>query len=351
MNTLKKLTGLLLVSVFILSAATSTAGEVERTLAQKKFDVADNALLEIKHKFGNVKCTNWNENSISVKVTATVKASSTEKANKLFDRIKIKLEGNQNGVLVESDFSEKTFNTKNYEVSIDIEVMMPENIRLELDHKFGNAYIEVVSSQTSIDCEYGSIEIKALKGEVNDIEIDFGEARINYLNQGDVEISYSSLTIDEADDLSIETSYGNVSIDKIQKLDIENEGGNVELGEVGIIELSSKFSDFKIGLLHEFMSAETEYGSLRVKNISANFSEITIDNSFGSVEMNFDSQASFAIEATMELCNLNYPKEKSQFSMQIVDSTDKYYKGTIGSGSGKSHVSIESSYGNVDIDM
>jgi len=337
--------------LLLLASTIANADEVERTLAQKKFDVADNALLEIDHQFGKVKCTNWDENAISVTVTATVKASNTEKANKLIDRINIKLEGNRNGVSVESDFSERIFDDNKNQVSIDIEIMMPEKVRLTLNHKFGNAYIETVSGETEIDCEYGSLEIKALKNEVNNLDIGFGEAKINYINKGDLEVSYSTMTIDEAENLNIESSYSNCSIDKIKTLDIENEGGNVDLGEVETIDLSSKFSEFKIGKLFYKMVADTEYGSLKVKNIAGDFGSIEVENSFGSVNLNFDSNASFAIEANMEFCNLNYPKDKTEFSKQIIDSSEKYYKGTIGGASGKASVNVESSFGNVDINL
>lgn len=339
-----------LIYLFFISS-TAFADEVERTLAKEKFDVKDNALLEINHKFGKITCKNWDENAISVKVSATVKSSNNEKANKLLDKISVRIEGSQNGVSVESDFNEKIFNGRRDEVSVDIEIMMPENIRLELDHQFGSAYVEVVSGSSSIDCEYGSIEIKALKGDENDFEIGFGEARINYIHMGDVEVSYSSITIDEAAELSIESSYSTTSINKIDRLEIENEGGNAEVGRVNSIELSSKFSDFKIDYLEDAMDAETEYGSLRIKDIAANFSGISVENSFGAVDLYFDSQASFTIEASMEFCNLNYPKDKVQFSERIIESTDKYYKGRFGENANKGSLIIESAFGNVDINI
>ncbi|MCF8364896.1 MAG: hypothetical protein K9H16_03890 [Bacteroidales bacterium] len=346
-----KINHLVLAMTLLAFTMQAHAVEVERTLAQKKYEVTENAKLEIIHKFGKIKCTNWAESAISVKITANVEASSTEKANNLIDRISINLDGDFDGVSIESDFNEKIFNGKKDQVSIDIEIMMPENIRLELDHKFGNAYIEVVNGESNIDIEYGSIDIKALKGEVNDIEIGFGEARINYLNGGDLDSSYSTVSIDESDELTIESSYSNISIGKVQKLDIENEGGNIDLGEVSVIELQSTFSDFKIGKLHESIQADTEYGSLRLKSISNSFSDINIQNSFGSVTLDFNENAAFTLEATMEFCNLNYPQNKAQFSKRIVETSKKYYKGVMGEGSAKASLTIESSFGNVDINM
>ncbi len=327
------------------------ADEIERTLAQKKFDVSSNAMLEIDHKFGEVICKNWDEKAISVKVTATLKARSMDKAEKLLDRIEVKLKGNSEGVKVECDFDDRIFDGNKDQISIQIMVMMPEDIRLDLEHQFGNAYIDVVSGSTNISSEYGTLEIKALKNESNKIEIDFGEARINYLHQGDVDISYSTFTVDESQSLNIETSYSNVKINKAENIEIENEGGNVSIGRVETINLSSAFSDFSINRLGDFMKAKTEYGSLRLDAISVDFSGVEVENSFGGVSLNFDPNASFALQARLEFCSLDYPQNRFEFSKRILEATEKYYEGSVGEKADKALVKVESDFGNVIINM
>jgi len=341
---------MLLVLALMLSGAVK-GDEVQRTLAQKKFDVNKDALLSVEHKFGKVECRNWDEMAISVKVNATVRARGAEKANKIMERIEVEIGGNRNGVSVETDLAKKLFEGSDNEVSIDIEIMMPENVRLEFDHQFGNAFIESATGPSSISSQYGSIEIKSLKAKANEVEIGFGEARIDYIGGGDLEISYSSADVGEAVQLTIESDYSSISVGKVESLEIENEGGNVELGDVGVVELSSKFSEFKIEYLARMMTAETEYGNLKVKKISADFSQIVLENSFGSVELGFESQASFNLEAGLEFCDLTYPDSRAQFSQRISEATEKYYRGTFGKGSPSANVSIESSFGNVSIEM
>lgn len=351
MKSLKSLTTIVFLSALLLQVSFANADEVERTLAQKKFDVSSDALLSVEHKFGKIKCKNWDQNSISVKVTASVEASSVEKANKLLDRISVDVDGNSNAVSVESKFSDKLFSGKNNNLTIDIEIMMPESVRLDIDHQFGNAYIEVADGDSEISIQYGSLEVKALKSNSNDIEVSFSEANLDYVGKGDLDISYSTLKVEEGLDLNIESDYSTVTISKVDNLKIENEGGNVNIGEIGSVDLTSKFSEFKISKLHNLMIADTEYGSLKVWDIEAGFSQIIVENSFGSVNLEFMNDASFNLEADMEFCDLNYPKSSASFSKRIVESTEKYYQGTIGSGSSKSSVSIESSFGNVSIDM
>lgn len=351
MKKILRLTGIIVFAALYILPLRASADEVERTLAQKKFDVKKGAKLSVEHKFGRLTCKNWDENAISVKITASVEARDSETANKLMDHIRTSIDGNSNEVSVETDFNEKMFKGDKNDISIDVEIWMPVSVKLDIEHRFGNAYIDEADGSSEISSQYGSIEIKGLKADENKVEIGFGEGHIDYIGGGDVEVSYSTFTIGESPALTIESNYSTVSVDKARKLKIENEGGNVDIGDVAIIELKSKFSDFKIKNLTELMNADTEYGSLKVRNIAPGFSDITVDNGFGSVILGFDSSASFAIEADLNFCDLDYPSGKARFSKKTSDTTEKYYQGTIGEGNSSSKVTIDSSFGNVVIDM
>lgn len=347
---MKRIAIMFVLTVFI-GLTTFAKEKTEKVLVDKQFEVNKNALLQIDHKYGTVECKNWDKEAISVKVIAKVNTSNAEKAQKVFDAIIIHLDGNRSGVSVESEFSNKLFNKGNNDLSIDFEIFMPTSVRLELDHQFGNAYIEVIDGDAEISSEYGSLEIDELNGESNSIEIGFGNANIGYLNAADFEIQYSNVDLGKSESLSIENEYSELSIGKVTTLEIENEGGDVEIGKVGTLSISSKFSDFKVGELSGSLEGETEYGSLTVKNIRADFSNILVENSFGSVSLYFEPECTFEIVAELEYCTLNYPDEISEFSKRIVsDGTDSYYEGTIGNGSPKgSRVELTSEFGSFSI--
>jgi len=347
---MKRLATLLIFSV-IFCHGLSAKEQIEKVLADKKFEVNKGAMLQIEHQYGTVDCKNWDENAISVKVTARVETKNSEKAERIFDAIKISLDGDKNEVSVESDINNSAFKNGNNNITVDMEIFMPASVRLNMKHEFGNAYIEIVEGNAEVSIEYGSLEISELKGESNNLDVGFGNAVVGYLNKADIEINYSNVEIGKSPLLSIETDYSTVSIDKVGELEIENEGGQIEIGKAGSINMSSKFSDFKIGELQGDLFAETEYGSLSVKKIRADFRNIEVDNSFGAVSLYFEPESTFDIVAEMEFCTLNYPEELADFSKRIVSSTaDSYYEGALGNGSkGNSRVEIVSEYGGVSI--
>jgi len=349
-NIMKKIIVMLLLSAFV-SLTVSAKEKIEKVLVDKKYEVNKDALLQIEHQYGNVECKNWDEGSISVKVVARVETSNREKAEKIFNAIKINLDGDRSGVSVESEFSGKLFDKGNNNLSIDFEIFLPASVRLDLEHQFGNAYIETIEGEAQVSNEYGNLEINELKSTSNSIEIGFGNASIGYINAGDIEVDYSSVELGKSESLSIEANYSNLSIGKVGDLEIENEGGQVEIGKVAVLSMSSKFSDFKVGELKASLVGETEYGSFSVKNIRADFTHIELENSFGSVSLYFEPEGAFEIIAEMEFCTLNYPDEVADFSKRIVSSSaDSYYEGRIGEGSTNgSKVDLVSEYGGVSI--
>jgi hypothetical protein len=330
-------------------AARAAGGDFEKVLADKKYDIDKNALLIIEHKYGMVTCKNWDQQAIAVKITAEVEASSREAAEKIFARIDFDLNGNRSKVGIESRNNDKLFSGNRNNLTIRVEVMMPETVRLNVHNQFGNCYIGKVSGATEIQIEYGSLEIDALKNEQNQVEIDFGGGRISYIHGGEVEVSYSPLQMDEANNISVESAYSDVKIGKATLLEIESEGGNVQIGSVGEAVLEAKFSDCTIASLRHTLRAESEYGALLVSEVSSEFEQIEIENSFGSARLIFSSDASFSLEAEVELGSIEFPESRFTFLQRKISTTSSSYIGTTGSDPHKAAVTIESAYGSVTL--
>ncbi len=343
---------IMLALLILLGVSASAAGGVfEKILADKKFDIDENALLSINHKYGMVTCKNWDQQAIAVKITAEVDAASREAAEKIFARIEYELSGKRSKVSFESRNSDNLFKGKNNKLTIRVEVMMPEAVQLNIRNQFGNCYIGRVSGATEIQIEYGSLEIAALKNEENKVGIDFGNGRIEYIRQGKVEISYSPLNIGESDFLSVESNYSDVKIRKVERLRIDTEGGSVLIELVDDAVVSAKFSDCIIKKLGRTLRAESDYGSLIVSEVLPQFELVEIENAYGSTVLDFGSGASFRFEAEVDLGTIKFPESQFKLSRREVTYTGSRYTGTIGSNPQKALVKIDNSYGRVKIGL
>lgn len=323
---------------------------IEKTVVDKKIEINKNAKLIIDHEFGSLTCKNWDQNVISVKVIVRVKTNDVQKADKIIKNIKINVEGNENEVIATCDLNQKKFGYKQTQVSIDFEIFMPETISLELEHQFGNAYIESVSGPTSISSEYGSIEIVSLTNDNNEVEIQFSDIYIGNITKGELEISYSQLELGDAGELSIESDYSNISIDNAKLISIEAEGGRVTIGHVEELDGETSFCNFKILNLSKSLIIETNYGNLNVKNVDKDFSYIIIDNEFGAVSVGVNKGSTYNFDVDGEYCNFSYPEKLADISYRNESLGSTSIKGIIGKGASHgSKISITSEYGSVNI--
>ena len=66
---------------------------IEKVVVDKKIEINKNAKLIIDHEFGNVRCKNWDQNAISVKVTIRVKTTDNQRAEKIINNVSFDVSG------------------------------------------------------------------------------------------------------------------------------------------------------------------------------------------------------------------------------------------------------------------
>ena len=323
---------------------------IEKVVVDKKFDISTNAKLIIDHEYGNVRCVNWDQNKIAVKVTVRVKTDDEKLAAKIISKINIDVDGSSNKVEAYCDLNQKLNGNGQLQVSIDFDIYMPSAVNFELEQKFGNTYIQSVSGSSIISVEYGNLEIVDLSNTENQLEVKFGEANIERINNGDIEISYSQFKLENSNIISVESEYSDISINKAQSISLELEGGNTNVGEVEKLDSETTFSNLEIQKLTGSLIAQTEYGNLNIGNVAKNFSSIIINNEYGGVSVNIDKDANYSFDANGEYGVISYPEKKFNSSYKKVSQSSTIVKGIVGNSTNpKSSVKIDSEYGSVDI--
>jgi len=349
MKTIKALTIIIaFAAVLIIPEIARAQKTVEKVLASREIKVADFANLEIEHKFGQIICKNHDINVIKIKVTARLETRDPAKAEKIFSRIELQISGDDSKVKIKSDFSNKIL-ARDENMSIDIEILMPENINLTIDHMFGNAVIGSLTGVASLSSSYGSLKAENLQHTKNDIKVSFGNGSFGAINGGKLKVSYGDLVIENAENIQINSEYSNAKITSAKRIIAQNEGGSFKAGKLETLELSTKFGDAEIGDLSQSLLVRNEYGSLKVNYIGTRFTSVELDNSFGSAALNFDKDASFAFEARMSFCELKYPEKSANMSEKVTTAFESSYKGKIGAAGSMAKAVIQSSYGNVDL--
>ena len=336
--------------VFLIAGINRAEAKVslDKVLADKTFEVDKDAQLLIDHEFGNVNIQNWDKNNISIKVTAHIESNNEGLAQKILDRVHLSISGDKNKVSSVCSLSNSSNGKTNF--SIDVEVFMPKSASLQLKHKFGAAYIETVEGTAKIKSEYGSVQAVSLLNNDTRVDVSFGSADIGKMANGNLNINYSSLDLDDASQLTIDSKYSDVSVKAIESGNISVEGGSAEIGSVAALILDSKFSSVEVGNISTSLQAHTEYGSLEVKFVKAQFSTVDVENKFGGVELGIDKSATYGVDVQTSFGDFDYPESLAKFSNKYTSSTGSSYSGKIGDANGStSKLIARTSYGNIEV--
>lgn len=349
---LKQITAISLIFLLVAGLTTnlSAKSETEKIVAEKTFKVNPNAQLLIDHEFGTLECKNWEKNEISVKITARISSDNEDKIEKALSRVQYDLSGTGDKVAVTCSLNNKGNNNRNANVSVDVEIRMPRDLRLDVKHKFGSSYIGEVDGISKVVSEYGSMTIGGLNAPESKVKISFGEGNLDRFGGGSIQISYSKFNLGQTTKVTVNSEYSDISIDAAEQISLKAEGGDVFIGKIDRITGNSEFGSLKIDELTIALDITTEYGNLIVKNISSDFSDIVVQNSFGSAKLFIDDDATYSFDAEAEFGSVDYPKSLATLNYREKTTTSTRYKGVIGKDSqARSSVQLNSEYGSIHI--
>jgi hypothetical protein len=350
MKTLLKIALIALAAIFLIGIKGAKAADEFSKVIRKDYQVNTDALLTLNNKFGKIHIENWDKNQISVEVTITLTASDQESADKKFSRYSIDFSGTPSAVSVTTSILEgKGSNKGNF--SIDYNVQMPATNNLDVTNKFGDIYINELQGKARIDLGYGNLETRKLDNSDNLIEIKFGKARVNYLKGAVLTLKYSKMSLDYAGSLRLNSKFSDLDAEKIIALDMVMEGGNLDIEKTSAVDSRVKFSDIDIQRLDQKLNLEIQYGKCDIHEVPADFTNISVKNKYGDINIGLSEQARYTLEAEMKFCELDYPGSRAKLSFRSSAPAEQILKGIVGGGdeTPSSKVTVKSEYGNVSI--
>jgi hypothetical protein len=348
---------LFLIQILVISVAVSAPDEFSKNL-HKEFNADQNTLLFIENKFGNVDINNWDKNQVVIDVTITVDHRNQDKAKELLEYIHVDIsqEGNTIKAIttIDSKFSKWnfTFSDSKKEFSIDYDIKIPKNIKLDLQNKYGNVFINEIYGHARVDVKYGNLKINKI-------------IRSNKKPFSEVSLGYSRGTIDECEWLNVTLKYSKLEIEKSKALIAVTKYSQLNVGRASSIVCESKYDDYKIGIVNNFvgtagytelefkevsllLDVDNRYGGISVDFIPKGFEKINIDNEYGGIKLGIDANASYQIKGYAKYANIDYPETGSVSRMK--ESNSLFVEGTVGEDEKtKSEVYIQTKYGNVKL--
>ncbi|MFP4025284.1 MAG: hypothetical protein ACLFVR_12235 [Thiohalospira sp.] len=353
--TFKSILLIFFVQIFIVSAAFSAADDFSKNL-HKEFSADQNTLLLIQNKFGDVVINNWDKNQVVIDVTITVDHKNEDKAKELLEYIHVDIsqEGNTIKAIttIDNKFSKWnfTFSDSKKEFSIDYDIKIPKDIKLDLENKYGNVFINEIFGHSLVDVKYGNLKInKIIRGNkkpFSEVSLGYSNGKIDECEWLNVTLKYSKLEIEQSKALIAVSKYSKLYVDQGSSIVCESKYDNYKIGNISNFVGTAGYTELEFKEVSKLLEVDNRYGGLTVDYIPKGFEKIDIDNEYGGIKLGIDADASYQIKGYAKYADIDYP-DKGRVS-RIKESNSLYVEGTVGENEKtKSEVYIQTKYGNV----
>jgi hypothetical protein len=353
-----------ILALLLLGSITLQAAEDEYSKNKKKeYQVNDQTVLSVTNKYGDVNITNWDKDIVSIDATVTVDHRNEEKARELLDEIVINLSREGNTITAETEF-DKGFNRSGglfdfdsdaKEFSIDYSIKMPKYLNIELENKYGDVFINEITGRADIAVKYGNLKAnKILRNNtkpLSHVYLAYSNGNIGEVNWLKLTLKYTpdQCEIGKSKALIAMTKYSTLELEESSSLVCESKYDNYRIGTLANLVCEAKYTEFNIDRVTKQIDLDSKYGDFDVDEIPAGFKKIKVENSYGQIDLNIASDASYQLEGEAGYTDIEYPDESSV--NRIERNTDLRVSGTVGKkGNPDSKVEINTRYGKVSLE-
>ena len=326
--------------------------EKSKTIS-KKFDVNSNATLEISNKFGDVNVSSWDQNRIEIDVKITVKGNDEDKLEDILEKIRVDFTNSSSLVTAKTILGNKNnwgFWKKKKKISytIDYTVKMPITNNAKLNNDYGGIVLDELEGTADINCDYGKITIGDLKGNDSTINLDYcSSSSVDSMKDGDINIDYSQLSVDSATNVDLSMDYSTMKFGEVGDVSFSADYGSLVVDNANSASGTSDYTGVKFGTINKSLKLNTDYGSVRIKNLANGFDFVDINTEFASVKIGLSPNISF--DFVLDLQYAGFKRDNSNINMRksIKKNNKAHYEGTYGKGNSNSKITIKSEYGGV----
>lgn len=333
----------------------------------KTFPATDNTLVVLSNKYGKIVVKPGTSAEVVINVRITARCWKQEEANKIFERININFSNGPDFVKAETEIESGknswwgSNNSSDY--TIDYDVTMPANCKLELANKYGDSHIGALNKDVKISQHYGNFKLEsALYGIV---DLAYGSGNITKLEGLNATLGYAKLYTGDLKDVQMKSKYSEFQAGNINTLNvhsayddykikdvnaaiIESRYGAFDFGEMTDVRLSSSYTDFKVQKLINSADLRTTYGGISIENVKPGFGTIDIFASYTDCFVGLDNSISYQLDASMNYASLARPH---LISTKLDNSSGSHHDvvGTVGDANTKSLLRVRLNYGGLKL--
>ena len=293
----------------------------------KEFASNISTTLDVSNVYGKVTLKTWDKSSVHIDALVTVKANSKSVAQDKLDEISIilKQSGNSISALTEIESTNSSWwsswwnGSSNVNIEISYTIQLPENLRINLENKYGNIYLPDYKGKTSIILKYGNLEGKNIENDLM-LDLSYGKATMGSVNNIVGDIAYSDYRGVHSNSVKITSKYSKVLLDDIKSMTATSKYDQYKLGEVGVLTMTGAYDDLEVSSLSSgtvnvkysgveilslsnSLNVDISYGSLVVSNLKTSFKNMNINTSYAPIKLHGMVAAKVVVDG--KYCDVN----------------------------------------------
>lgn len=314
---------------------------------KKEFDIAANGTTYLSNKYGEVAVKTWDRNRVKISVDIVVDAGSEDKANDIFDRISVNFSNARDYVkaMTEIESSRSSWwswgsSSSKGDYRINYEVYLPASNNLDLELKYGDAYVANMEGKVKLNLKYANFKVEGV-GDDSTIDFAYGNGAIQNARDLTTSLSYGKLDIEQVNDISLTTKYSKINIEKagdvrcetkydtyrlMEIADFKNYGkyDNFAIRSAQNVSLEGKYSSLEAEAVSQRVDLDMEYGSANF-GLGSQFQEASMNGRYTDFKVNVASGTAYRLDAIATYAGINYPadlevvREISKSSSQEVE--------------------------------
>ena len=308
----------------------------EQSNISKTFKIAPSGTLEISNKYGSIYVDTWDKDSVKINLEFTIAEKNENRFKKIKNSVNFDFSGNslyrsvktQYGSSYSSlfkDLKEATnlFSSNEDQTHVDYYLTIPNYINLKIDNKYGNVILPSLLGDISVKLANGDFQARELNGN-NILNLSFGSARINALDQGNLTLNFVETQISSANKLTIESKSSDLHIEKSDLFKLTAKRGDVEVEKVGYYIAETEFCELYVHAVIREANVRMKYGILKNLTCLSGFENLKIHSDHADIWLNLPKQDAYNIKTAYLKANCNSNKNIKWKPAEVTDD-----KGTL----------------------
>ena len=362
---------LLLFCSLLLSFSFSDTGTDVREFTksiEKEFPIASNGNASIINRHGKVEMKTWDENKVRIKVLIRVNTRGEEDAQKVFERVAIQFDNDENHVSAETVFDRlinRYWNKRFRDLSIDYEVFLPATNNLRVKQSHGKVYVQDIKGNAQLRMSHadfwagdvgGDLEVKISHGkgqfgDADNVSADLSHAKLEggKVKDLDIDLSHSTLTAAEVGTVKSSSSHSKLFLDKAAEFSTyKSSHDRIEIQSADKVKVNGGHNNVLIQKVNQSLSADMSHGSCRV-GLSGDAAEVDLTGSHTTFKVTVRENVNFRMDAQSQHAGIHYPAEM-QINYLVEKNSNRTVRGYYGSENASSLLKAQLSHGSLTVD-